>query len=1384
MNRKRIPFWPNPINMMKYTLNSVFTAALLIGALVNSSAQTASVTEGCAPLVVQFSAPTGLNAFFWDFKNGNNAGIANPTETFQDPGVYVVEFGLGVGLPPVGTVTITVYAKPVLDFAADPAGGCAPLPVQFANNSTIDQAILDAGVSYNWTFGDGQADQVEAPSHTYAAAGSFNVGLQVVSGLTNCSVATTETGFINVSSVNPAFATDPSPATSCEGPMTVNFINQTEGDGLMFDWDFGNGEASGAISPQAVTYTQDGEYEILMTVTDENGCVGSTTQIVTVGNPVADFTLPDTVCLDQPIQIVNNSTNGTYVWGFGPDASPTLSTDVSPEVSFGETGDTDIRLVVTSLDGQCTHEITKTVFVQEVDASFTTDPSFLCSDPFEFTYTPATMDANATYAWLFGDSTTSTEAMPTYMVPIDTNVYAETGVREIQTELMLTTSAGCTATFTSTDTVFQAYALFMPDVDNGCAPLTVTFSDSSSAYSNIVSYTYIYGDGQTATFNNDNDHAYTFTQAGEYDVRLVIEDASGCTDTSYVVRIDVGEPITADFTVDKQEVCPGEEVTLTTTTQDDRIDAWHFDTDDGRSSHCYNEPNLSWSFITEAKQMDVTLTVEYNGCYNEVTKQNFVNVQGPIANLYYEMDCEAPLVYTFRDSSFNATNASWDFGDGTTGTGAEVEHTYAETGDYWVKLTAENPGTGCVASVDSALVCVRMPQAQFELDPMICIGTQVDLDGSESVDVNADCWKGYTWYFELSGRPITTRDSSIEFSFSNPGMETVMLEVEDINGCKDTATVMTQIYDIQADFALDNSRICVPGTVNFTDMSSGDTTITKYEWMFGDGVGMASQPNPSYTYTSLAGVPPGEGISVTLSIEDELGCTAESSQTISVYQPQSTITASDLTICAGDMVNFSASDYTQEGSNLTFSWDLGNGDNSTNQNTSTTYDAGGTYPVVLNFTEVATGCVGQAMTQVQVQDYPVPSVMIDVPDPQNICLNTPVPFLYDNANNEVLTYNWTIGGQTTTAEDPQLSFNQRGPISYDLTVATTFGCEASTNGNFNVVGPTGNFTFSPDAFCVGDEVTFNLVDTLGVSSWEFTFGDGTSSENESPVVHVFNNVPTTGNRTVSLELRDENGCVFNPDPQTLFIGGAPVEVADGIACAGDTITLSAGEIRPFSTYSWAPAANIINPSSPTPRAVVNETTTFTVTITSSLGCISEDSGTINVIPVVNFAGQNIVVCDDQPVTLPEPDNPNGLYTFNWSPQGPVVTPDPNAEVTTVTLRVTDGAGCNDNSVFEFNVSLAENSFQIPNAFTPNGDETNNEFRLYTREGSNLDIPTFKIFNRWGKVVYDGSGASNPSWNGEVDGTPAPSEVYQYLIEVEVPQCEAPIIKRGDLLLIR
>ena len=97
---------------------------------------------------------------------------------------------------------------------------------------------------------------------------------------------------------------------------------------------------------------------------------------------------------------------------------------------------------------------------------------------------------------------------------------------------------------------------------DGCAPLEVIFSDSSSSIDPIISYTYIYGDGTQETFTNDDDVTHTFTETGEFDVILITENDQGCIDTSFAITIEVGDIIVPDFTVTETTVCPGDTVQL------------------------------------------------------------------------------------------------------------------------------------------------------------------------------------------------------------------------------------------------------------------------------------------------------------------------------------------------------------------------------------------------------------------------------------------------------------------------------------------------------------------------------------------------------------------------------------------------------------------------------------------------------------------------------------------------------------------------------------------------------------------------------------------------------------------------------------------------------
>lgn len=66
---------------------------------------------------------------------------------------------------------------------------------------------------------------------------------------------------------------------------------------------------------------------------------------------------------------------------------------------------------------------------------------------------------------------------------------------------------------------------------------------------------------------------------------------------------------------------------------------------------------------------------------------------------------------------------------------------------------------------------------------------------------------------------------------------------------------------------------------------------------------------------------------------------------------------------------------------------------------------------------------------------------------------------------------------------------------------------------------------------------------------------------------------------------------------------------------------------------------------------------------------------------------------------------------------------------------------------------------FPNAFTPNGDNLNDVFRLVNKIAvTNLIV--LEIFDQWGNRIFSGNGL-NTSWNGTIDGIPAPPGAYFY-----------------------
>jgi gliding motility-associated-like protein len=99
----------------------------------------------------------------------------------------------------------------------------------------------------------------------------------------------------------------------------------------------------------------------------------------------------------------------------------------------------------------------------------------------------------------------------------------------------------------------------------------------------------------------------------------------------------------------------------------------------------------------------------------------------------------------------------------------------------------------------------------------------------------------------------------------------------------------------------------------------------------------------------------------------------------------------------------------------------------------------------------------------------------------------------------------------------------------------------------------------------------------------------------------------------------------------------------------------------------------------------------------------------------------------------------------------------------VTLKVLDAAGCLNRASQE--IQVLDYYLQIPNVFTPNGDQLNDTFFPKFRFVRNLQL---QVMNLWGELIYRSQGQEDPGWDGFVSGQKAPEGVYVYTLRYQVP----------------
>ncbi|MBA7612586.1 hypothetical protein ES703_19822 [subsurface metagenome] len=319
------------------------------------------------------------------------------------------------------------------------------------------------------------------------------------------------------------------------------------------------------------------------------------------------------------------------------------------------------------------------------------------------------------------------------------------------------------------------------------------------------------------------------------------------------------------------------------------------------------------------------------------TKVDYITVHEPLDADFFAPDggC-APVTVDFTDQSTGTiTGWEWDFGDGDTSTAQNPTHTYSDPGAYTVSLTITGPcaNTDTETKVNYILV-EGPPTADFSADPMECVAPlTVDF-----TDLSTGTITEWHWDF---GDGDTSTAQSPTHTYDDPGLYTVSLTVT--GPCGDdmeTKVDYIAVSVLNADFVGEPTECVAPLTVDFTDLSTG--TISGWNWDFGDGDTSTAQ-NPTHTYNdpglytvSLTITGPGGSDTETkvnyITVHESLA--ADFSANPTQGDPPLTVDFTDLST----------------GTISGWEWDFGDGDTSTAQNPTHTYNDAGTYTVSLTIT--------------------------------------------------------------------------------------------------------------------------------------------------------------------------------------------------------------------------------------------------------------------------------------------------------------------------------------------------------------------------------------------------------------------------------------------------
>ena len=1295
-----------------------------------------------------------IASYYWNFGDGATSVMQNPSYSYSSSSNYETKLIAINTACCVDSLSQMVAVNALPEPQINIQQGNTICAETMANFSAIDIAGTTI-TNCNWDFGDGQSATGPNISHYYSTPGDYIVTLSARNN-NSCEASTTTTLHVN-SLPQSTFTISPND-TSCMGETVIFDATDISGDITDWQWQFGDGN-TGSGQTTNYTYSQQGDMTVTSIYTNNNGCVGTTTNTRYVMDVNVWFSISQSpICQNYNVDftgIGDRVTFTTWNWQFGDGVTAT-GIDVSHTYSNPDTVDVVLNV--------CSKQAVQQLIINGTCEVYAGQDTATCQDVyynFSKSIDPPTASNFDSIRWFtngVGYFNDPTLIAPTYF-PDSTE-----GVTQNDTLTMMMVGyghAGCDndTSYTQLIVIPGAYAFAGSD-ENICDGDYFDFNNSTdSAFATHYAYIYWSTSG-TGTFsdptimrpiyypgpgelgkvtltmvaaniiNCDSIDEMTLTIRSTYEMPTNItvcyydyaflEGAWRYTsgifyDTLSTANYGCDSVIVTNFTVRPKidmafdistgdSVCFGETCYFDTTGSAS-LTSWHWDFGDGNTStqllpsHTYLSPgfyNVIFSYT------------DLNGCFDSTTHNVSVFALPDISYITSMPNACVDTEITFLGASnSNIISWDWDFGDGQTGSGQSIAHTYTTWGDMYATLTVTDD-RGCTNTYTDLITIAQPPEANFTYAPLIC-------DSIQFTDLST-CSPGYnlvSWQWDFGdGTTDTLQNPAHQYpSNTTPGGDIYMVSVvvaADSLGfiCYDSITLPVTVPSLPDIFQyIDPSPTCLGDTTHFFGYSG--FPIASWTWDFGDG-NTSNDSTTSHLYDT-AGT-----YNVWLYITDTNLCNNSALEQLVVNAaPQASFTKSDSIICQGAPVYFTA---TGSAGIAQWYWEFGDGGISYSQDPSHYYPSPNTYTVTLTVTD-SSGCSTTVTDEILVLSGPVADFSYSLMGCANVAFTdmSTIPTGY----NAVQWY-WDFGdGSTSTIPNPVHTFNT-GMNNYTVSLTVTadslnYTCSSTISYPVNVPGiPSVYFTWSPEPTVLGDVTSFNGASGSTITDWYWDFGDGQFSSNDQYPAHTYASI---GSFAVTLQITDIDGCINTLTDTVHVINTPALDFGWDAACINEPVQFYLNnpptDIGAISNIQWTfgdggystgfdltPIHTYLGTGSYSVTCSITDTMGATNTLTKQLD--------VNPLPISLFMiGTN--TCINSPVEFTDLSSTQTGFINQWHWNfgdgsdttiyfggNPNVTHSyANSTNYTVTLTVTNSEGCSDS--LELPLSTLEGPIAIFNS---------------------------------------------------------------------------------------